>query len=125
MGMIQIIRAFFALVRLTPFVVDTGEGRARERHRRAVLTAMASMGARSISVATALITIPLTLHYLGSERYGLWMAISSSIALLGFADFGLGNGLINAIATAHGQNNHQMARQNVSDRKSTRLNSSH
>jgi O-antigen/teichoic acid export membrane protein len=46
------------------------------------------------------ISVPLTLTYLGSERYGMWMAISSIVALLAFADFGLGNGLVNAIAVA-------------------------
>jgi O-antigen/teichoic acid export membrane protein len=108
------IMALFVYVRLKPFDNTTEEGRARERHRRVVLTAIASVVARSISVASALITVPLTLHYLGAERYGLWMAISSVIALMGFTDFGLGNGLINAVARAHGQNDSEMARRSVS-----------
>jgi O-antigen/teichoic acid export membrane protein len=47
--------------------------------------------------------VPLTLHYLGPERYGMWMVMSSLIAMLGFADLGVGNGLLNAIAGAHGR----------------------
>lgn len=113
-GMRGRIRAFFALLRFKPFAGDTAEDRARERHRRAALTALASVSARSISVASALITVPLTLHYLGAERYGLWMAISSVIALLGFTDLGLGNGLINAVARANGQDDRDVARRSVS-----------
>src|SRR5260370_17852227 len=31
------------------------------------------------------------------------MTISSVVALLGFADFGIGNGVLNAVAEAHGK----------------------
>jgi len=49
--------------------------------------------------------VPLTLDYLGPERYGMWMTISSIILMLGFADLGLGNGVLNAIAHASGSDN--------------------
>jgi O-antigen/teichoic acid export membrane protein len=45
----------------------------------------------------------MTLRYLSSERYGLWMTISSLVALLSFADFGLGNGLMTALAESLGR----------------------
>ncbi|RZL47431.1 MAG: hypothetical protein EOP00_12025, partial [Pedobacter sp.] len=57
-----------------------------------------------VSVIINLITVPLTIQYLGAERYGLWMSISSIMALMNFADLGLGNGLLNAVATANGKN---------------------
>ncbi|WP_395703423.1 lipopolysaccharide biosynthesis protein [Aquabacterium sp.] len=77
--------------------------RGRRRDRRALLTAAANMAAKLVTVATSFATIPLTLHYLGSERFGLWMTISSLSALLAFADLGLGNGLLNAMAEASGR----------------------
>jgi O-antigen/teichoic acid export membrane protein len=89
-------------VQLHPFDTSTPEGRASERHRRVTLSAMASALAKLISFGTALITVPLTLHYLGAERYGLWMTISSLVVILAFADFGIGNGVLNAVAKAHG-----------------------
>jgi O-antigen/teichoic acid export membrane protein len=113
-GIMGRMGAFLALVRFRPFDSTTAEGWARERHRRVVLTAMASVAARSVSVVSALITVPLTLHYLGVDRYGLWMAISSVIALMSFTDFGLGNGLINAVAKAHGREDRDMAAHAVS-----------
>ncbi len=103
-----------SLVRLRPFDISTEEGRSRERYRRVGLATVASIAARGISIFTAVISVPLTLNYLGTERYGLWITISSTIAMLAFADLGLGNGLINAIAEVHGRDDRTAARAYVS-----------
>jgi len=92
-----------SLIALQPFDVSTPEGRAQERHRRVALSTLASVAAKTISVGTSLISIPLALHYLGTERYGMWMTMSSLVAMLSFADFGIGNGVLNAVAHAHGR----------------------
>ncbi len=105
---------WWRFVQLHAFDTSTPEGRARERHRRVTLSAMASALAKLISLGTALITVPLTLHYLGAERYGLWMTISSLVVMLAFADFGIGNGVLNAVAKAHGNNDVQALRVCVS-----------
>lgn len=97
------IRQFLALARFTPFDTSTEEGRSNERHRLILLSAAASALAKIISVATGLISVPLTLHYLGAERFGLWVTISSMIAMLSFADLGIGNGLLNSVAEANGR----------------------
>ena len=60
-------------------------------------------------MVSSIVSVPLTLRYLGAERYGLWMAISSFIALLGFSDLGIGSGLVNAISVAHGRNDRDAA----------------
>lgn len=91
------------LLRLSAFDTSSEEGRSKERHRRAILTAAAAGAAKVVSVGTALISVPLTLHYLGSERYGMWLTISSVVAMMSFADFGIGNGLLNAVAQANGK----------------------
>ncbi|HYG36018.1 MAG TPA: oligosaccharide flippase family protein, partial [Clostridia bacterium] len=64
---------------------------------------MAGVMWRLINAVVVLVSVPLTVRYLGSERYGLWMAIGSFVSLLSFADFGLGNGLMNKLAEAHGK----------------------
>jgi len=46
--------------------------------------------------------VPFALRYLGTERFGLWATISAVTAMLGFADLGVGNGLVNALSKAHG-----------------------
>jgi O-antigen/teichoic acid export membrane protein len=105
---------FAALLTLKPFDGATADGRARERHRRVALSAVAAATAKLLSVATALISVPLTLHYLGGERYGMWMTMSSVIAMLAFADLGMGNGLINAVAESHGRDDNETIRKQVS-----------
>lgn len=79
-----------------------------------ILSTLASAMARLVSIVTALVSIPLTLHYLGSERYGMWLTISSLIAVLSFADLGMGNGLLNRIAAAHGRNDRPSIQRYVS-----------
>jgi len=99
----------WAFLRLEPFDTSSEEGRAKERYRRVALTAVGSVIAKGIAVLTAMACVPLTLGYLGSERYGVWMTMSSVIAMLGFADLGMGNGLLNAIADANGKDDHAVA----------------
>jgi O-antigen/teichoic acid export membrane protein len=94
--------------------LTTAAGRGSERYRRATLTTLTALGARGVSVVTVLVSVPLTVHYLGSERYGLWITLSSIAAVLGFADLGIGNGLVNAIAGAHGRDDPELAKRYVS-----------
>ena len=110
-GRLQSLRG---LLRLKSFDTSTEEGRSRERYRRAALTTASSVMARAVTVGTSLITVRLTIHYLGVERYGLWMTITSVVSLLWFADLGMGNGLLNAIADAHGRDDRESVRRYVS-----------
>lgn len=111
---IRFIERLRPFLSLRPFDVSTAEGRARERQRRAALSTVAAMFAKVVSVGTQLITIPLTLNYLGAERFGLWMTISSVVAMLAFADLGIGNGLLNAIAEANGKDDSEAIRRYIS-----------
>jgi len=108
------IKEVLSIIRLKPFDTSNPVERSKERYRRIGLSALASAAAQGISVLTALISIPLTLGYLGVERYGLWVVISSTIAMLGFADLGMGNGLINAISEANGKDDQELASRYVS-----------
>ncbi len=103
------------LIRLQPFDATTPNGRAQERHRRVILSAIASVAARGISILTALVSVPLVINYLGAERYGLWLIMTSFLGILSFADLGLGNGLINAISEANGKDDRLAARRYVSN----------
>jgi len=96
-------RRIFESVKLRSLNVRTELERASERHHRAAYTAVVSTLSRGIGVFATLITVRLTLSYLGTERFGLWMTISSLQAFLGFADLGIGNGLLNIVAEADGK----------------------
>jgi len=88
--------------------------RGAERNRRALLTGGTSTLARVVQIGTSLITVPLTLKYLGNERFGLWMTISSVLAMAAFADFGVGNGVLNTVAKAFGKDDMEGVRKAVS-----------
>lgn len=103
-----------AYLRLRPFDTSTSEGRSAERYRRAAWSTVAAVGARLLAMAVSLVTIPLAIGYLGPERYGLWVTISAVTAMLTFADFGLGNGLMNAIADAYGRDDRTSAQRAIS-----------
>ena len=81
-------------------VFTESESRARSRQRAIAMTAVASVLAKSVAIAVALISIPLTFSYLGIERFGMWMVLSSFTLLLSFLDLGIGNSTINAVAAA-------------------------
>ena len=79
--------------------------RANNRNRKVMLSGTSSAVARALQIATSLIAVPFTIRYLGNERFGLWMTINSVLAIVSFADFGLGNGLLNIVARAYGEDN--------------------
>ncbi|MEJ7784801.1 MAG: hypothetical protein WKF96_08360 [Solirubrobacteraceae bacterium] len=71
---------------------------ARERRmRRGFRTAIAGRG---VSIVAGLVIVPVLLNHLGTARFGIWATITSLTLLLTFADLGLTNGLINAVADA-------------------------
>lgn len=107
-------RTLVAQLHEPPSSLDPAQARAQERRRRVILSAIASALAKVLSVVSMLITVPLTLNYLGAERYGMWMTISSLIAMLSFADLGMGNGLLNSVANAHGHGDVNAIRRYVS-----------
>ena len=102
------------LLRFKEFVTATPEGRSQERYRRIALSALAGAGGRGVTILTTLVTVPLTLHYLGAERYGMWLTMASLIAFLGLSNFGIGAGLRNALTEAHGRGDREAATHYVS-----------
>jgi O-antigen/teichoic acid export membrane protein len=84
------------------------------RNRRAALGAATNMLSGGLKMVGLLVTVPLMLHYLGAERFGVWVTLTSFVALVGLGDLGIGNGLINAIAAAHSSNDRVLARIHVS-----------
>lgn len=92
----------------------TDDTRGAERIRRMALTGGATTLARAVQISSSLITVPLTLKYLGNERFGLWMTISSVLAMASFADFGVGNGVLNTVAKAFGKDDLEGVRKAVS-----------
>jgi O-antigen/teichoic acid export membrane protein len=64
-------------------------------------------------VVTSLVSVPLAYSYLGPERYGLWIVLTSIISFMGIADLGIGNGLMNGVSDAYGKEDRDLAREYV------------
>jgi O-antigen/teichoic acid export membrane protein len=103
-----------SLLRWKPFETSTNEGLARERHRRIALSTIASGLAKGVSVLASLVIVPMTLHYLGRERYAMWAMISSLFMTLNSADLGIGSGLVNLVAAASGKGDERLIKKYVS-----------
>ena len=94
--------------------ISPASGHAAKRNRRALINSIAALSGRIAQIGVSLITVPLTIHYLGKERFGLWMTISSVLAIAAFADFGIGNGILNSVSDAYGKDDRNTIRQVVS-----------
>lgn len=55
----------------------------------------------------------MCLAYLGVSAFGVWAAITSVVALMAFADLGIGNGVLNMLSQAFGQDDTRAIRQIV------------
>ena len=100
-----------SFLRLRSGKIETAGDRSRERYRRASMTAAAASFSKIVSMAASILTVRLTFRYLGAERYGMWMTITSVVMMMSFADLGIGNGLINIVANAVGRKDLRAARQ--------------
>lgn len=80
------------------------------RRLRRVFSAMgtAVFGKGSVFVVNA-ISIPIVVRYLGAEKYGLWITISATIAMLFYFDIGIANTLTNLIAESYAEDNREAA----------------
>ena len=66
------------------------------------------------SILASFLLVPLTINYLDTENYGIWLTLSSFIAWFSFFDIGLGNGLRNKFAEAKAKGDVVLARGYVS-----------
>jgi Polysaccharide biosynthesis protein len=97
-------------------MIDANDARERT-HRRGKhikFTIFTGLMARASSMLVTIISVPLALSYLGNERFGLWMTATSVVSMLAFADFGIGNGLLSAVAEASGRDDLEAIRRYIS-----------
>src|SRR3712207_2651433 len=88
------------------------QNRGIERIRRAGLTGVTSILAQGITILAGIISVPLTLTYLGKERYGVWLTINSLLQWLYVSNMGLsGNALVNKLSEANGRDDRTTAQE--------------
>lgn len=79
-------------------ILNPGENRNLFRLRGILFTGLSTFGSKAVNLLVTFISVPLTYNYLGDERFGMMMTILSIIAMINFADMGLGLGLMNRLA---------------------------
>jgi O-antigen/teichoic acid export membrane protein len=88
------------------------EGRIRTQNIKK--QAIYSTFTRVVSMLLSFITVPITLNYLDTEKYGIWVTISSVVAWIVYFDLGLGHGMKNKVAEALAKGNESAAKTFVS-----------
>ena len=64
---------------------------------------------KMLSLLCSLVMVPITIDYLDTEHYGIWMAITSILYWFCFMDIGLGNGMRNYMAEAFARDDYEKA----------------
>lgn len=67
-----------------------------------------------VSIVISLQVVPLTINYVNSTKYGIWLTLSSLICWFSFFDIGLSNGFRNKFAEAKAKGKYKLARIYVS-----------
>jgi len=86
-------------------------------HRRSVKAKkniLASIIIKGLSIAISLLLVPMTINYINSSRYGIWLTLSSIVGWLSFFDIGLSQGFRNRFAEAKARNDDSLAQVYVS-----------
>ena len=72
-------------------------------HKRSVAAKKNIVGSlliRGVSITIGLVLVPLTINYINTAQYGIWLTLSSMIAWFSFFDIGFTHGLRNKFAEA-------------------------
>ena len=86
----------------------------RERSRRLIWAIVTALLTKPLAFVTPIITVPLFLHYLGKEGYGLFENIGALTVWLTLTNAGLTLGLINRLTECHVSGDRELARRYVS-----------
>lgn len=81
-----------------------------ERTRKIKYNVFISLLLKGVGILVSLLIVPLTLHYLSTYEYGVWLTISSIMIWITYFDIGLGNGLRNKLAEAIANNDWEQGR---------------
>lgn len=101
-------------LRIQPFDTSTEAGRAAERYRLAVWAILANVASKGAALGVMVLSVSLTIPYLGAQRFGIWMTIASFAGLLSFLGMGVGNALTNHVASRSAQSDAALLRQAIS-----------
>lgn len=77
------------------------------RSNQVKINALLGFLIKGVSILVSLMLVPMTIDYVSSELYGVWLTISTIVHWISFFDVGFGNGLRNKLAEALSLNNYK------------------
>jgi len=89
---------------------QTISGHSYRHILKGISTAIAGRG---VAILANFFAIPLTIRYLGSERYGVWVTLTSILSYLTIFDLGIGSTAINGISDALAKGKLESAKQKI------------
>ena len=84
------------------------------RTNRSIKNIIFTFALKMISIATSLMIVPLTIGFLNTTKYGIWLAISSMLGWFSYFDMGLTHGFRNRFAEAKARGDLKLAQEYVS-----------
>ena len=88
--------------------------KGHERSVKAKKNIISSLLIKGAGIAISFVTLPITLNYVDSATYGVWLTMSSIVGWFVFFDVGLTHGLRNRFAEAKARGDDNLARAYVS-----------
>jgi O-antigen/teichoic acid export membrane protein len=64
---------------------------------------------RLVSLLLSAVTLPLTVHYLGQQEYGVWVTIATTVVMFNVLDLGIASTLQNFISEAYATDDRETA----------------
>jgi len=89
-------------------------GGGHERSAKAKKNILSSIFIKGASITVSLLVVPLTLNYVNTAQYGIWLTLSSVVAWFSFFDIGITHGLRNKFAEAKANGDNESAQIYVS-----------
>ena len=74
---------------------------SKRRNRRIFQAASSAIFGKGVVLVANAISIPIAVRYLGAEEFGVWITISTTLALLILLDLGIANAMTNLISKAY------------------------
>ncbi len=88
--------------------------RSSSRSKTVAVNSVIVLVCKGLTMLISLVLLPLTVGYVTSDKYGVWLTISSMAAWLTIFDLGMGNGLKNKYVECMASGNHDKAQRYVS-----------
>ena len=100
------------IIQLKSYIQKLLHGQARTA--KASKQVIYSFFLQGINILVGFLYVPLLLHTLTQEKYGIWLTLTSIIGWFSFFDIGLGNGLRNKLAEAFAKEDKVLGKKYVS-----------